>query len=840
MSRSAVWLLIIFLAAHLAAQTPDPSQSGGQADAGTTSDQKSNLHSDPFHLLPEPTANPDEREFLTPGADPQNRLGWPFLKHLAQDQKLFWTAPAHMSRRDAVTLVPFGAFTGALMAGDSWFARQVPDKPDQLGHSESISNYSVYSMVGASGSAFLLGYFTKNDHLRETGLLAGEAAANATGVDFVFKTITHRPRPVEGDGNGRFFQGGSSFPSEHAAIAWSMASVFAHEYPGPLTKLLAYGLASAVTVTRVTSKQHFASDAWVGSALGWYLGRQIYRSHHDTELGGAAWGPLLETDTQKERNPAYMASSYVALDSWIYPALERLASQRFVSQAYLGMRPWTRMQCAEMVQEAETDARYESGENQGLEEVVRSLHDEFGVELSRLEGAVPNAGLSLESIYTRVTGISGTPLRDGYHFGQTIVDDFGRPYGRGLNAITGASARAEAGPFAFYVRGEYQQAGSVPAFSQNAVNQIAIADFRLLNLSAAPAGFSIYNGTYDRFRLLEAAASLAIKNFQLTFGKQSLWLGPGDSGPLLFSNNAEPITMLRVDTISPYQIPLLSRLLGNGRSEYFLGQLSGHEWIYQPPTLYGPGTGRNPFIQGLKTGFKPTDNLEIGFGFSAVFGGPGLPFTWAEFLKSFYSHKANLAQNPGKRFSSFDFTYRIPKLRDRLSVFVDSLVVDEFSPIGSSRPSLDVGLVLAQVPKLSNTQLRVEGFKTDHPTALCCFPGSVYYDLRYVQGYTNYGNVLGSWIGRGGYGGDAAATHWFSPRTKVELGYRHQEVDREFLGGGRSNSGSVAADLNLKSGLTFSTFLQYERWNFPLLYPTPKSDFTGSFQISFTPRFSWH
>ena len=57
---------------------------------------------------------------------------------------------------------------------------------------------------------------------------------------------------------------------------------------------------------------------------------------------------------------------------------------------------------------------------------------------------------------------------------------------------------------------------------------------------------------------------------------------------------------------------------------------------------------------------------------------------------------------------------------------------------------------------------------------------------------------------------------------------------------GLDGGGSVAADLNLKSGLTFSTFLQYERWNFPLLYPTPKSDFTGSFQISFTPRLSWH
>ena len=47
-----------------------------------------------------------------------------------------------------------------------------------------------------------------------------------------------------------------------------------------------------------------------------------------------------------------------------------------------------------------------------------------------------NRAAQVESIYTRIEGISGKPLRDGYHFGQTNTNDFGRPYGEGLNAIT--------------------------------------------------------------------------------------------------------------------------------------------------------------------------------------------------------------------------------------------------------------------------------------------------------------------------------------------------------------------------------------------------------------------
>ena len=65
-----------------------------------------------------------------------------------------------------------------------------------------------------------------------------------------------------------------------------MASVIAHEYPGPLTKLFVYGLASAVSASRVTGKDHFPTDVIAGAAIGWFVGQHVYRAHHDAELGG--------------------------------------------------------------------------------------------------------------------------------------------------------------------------------------------------------------------------------------------------------------------------------------------------------------------------------------------------------------------------------------------------------------------------------------------------------------------------------------------------------------------------------------------------------------------------
>src|SRR5207244_5713305 len=96
-------------------------------------------------------------------------------------------------------------------------------------------------------------------------------------------------------------------------------------------------------------------------------------------------------------------------------------------------------------------------------ESTRSYSDlskELSDETNLLNGAY-NVGASLYSVYVRATNISGPPLRDGYHFGQTIINDYGRSYGHGFSSVDGLTAHAEAGPLALFVRREYQHAPSV-------------------------------------------------------------------------------------------------------------------------------------------------------------------------------------------------------------------------------------------------------------------------------------------------------------------------------------------------------------------------------------------
>src|SRR5262249_17463860 len=145
--------------------------------------------------------------------------------------------------------------------------------------------------------------------------------------------------------------------------------------------------------------------------------------------------------------------------------------------------------------------------------------------------------------------------------------------------------------------------------------------------------------------------------------------------------------------------------------EFFLGRQAGHRFEVDGSSLIGPdGVDPQPYLHGTKISFKPTENLELGFGYTAQFVGPGLPFTWSNFVRAFYAHTSG-TDNPGKRLSQFDFSYRIPGLRNWLTFYLDSLVVDEFSPIGSTRPFLNPGLYMPRVPKVPKLQIRAEGLK---------------------------------------------------------------------------------------------------------------------------------
>lgn len=818
------------------ARAQEPAQESG-APAATAApavtDSKGKAH-----LVPD-IAKP-QTDDSAGGRQGPVQLGTRFVK----DQKDIWTSPARLRFSDTEWLVPLGGFAAGLFATDRNFNRQISSNPTKLNHYNTLSNAGIAALAGASGGLWLASHITHNDHWRETGFLAGEAALNSMVVVEGLKYSLRRQRPFQGDGSGAFFQnGGTSFPSEHAAAAWSIAGVIAHEYPGPLTKLLAYGLASAVSFSRVRADKHFSSDVFIGGMIGDLIAQHVYSKHHDPNLGGAVWESISAKfrEQDKERSAANFGSPYVPLDSWVYPALDRLIALGYIHSAILGMRPWTRLECARLLDEIDDHGSDTTAGSVESGSLYRDLTGEFKPELTTLLGG-RNLNARIESVYTRTTEISGPPLTDGYHFGQTIINDYGRPYARGFSMVNGFSGWATAGPFVGYFRGEYQLAPGLLALPDSARQVIGQVD----DLPVPPA---LQRGAVHQFEILDAYVAMNWENWQFSFGRQSSWWGPDSGGPMLFSKNAEPINMFRIDRVSPFKLPSIFGWLGPMRVQFFLGQLSGHHFVFGEKTGLLGGWDQTvnpqPFIEGGKISLKPTQNLEFGISVTTVFAGQGIPFTTHNFIKSLFSiTNANpgSAADPGDRRSAVDFTYKIPGLRNWLTFYADGYTDDQFSPIAYADRSAWVGgLYMPQIPGIRKLDFRVEGIYTDNPLGGNLSRGFYYFNDRYRNGYTNGGNLIGSWIGREGQGAQVWSTYWLSPRNRIQLEFRHQKVSNQFIsGGGTLTNGGLNTEYWIGPSLGVSASVQYEKWNFPVLAPKAQTDITSSIQLTFRPHGGSH
>lgn len=570
--------------------------------------------------------------------------------------------------------------------------------------------------------------------------------------------------------------------------------------------------------------------------------------------------------------PATLDSPYVPVDSWIYPAIMRLYGLGYLDTVYLGMRPWTRSSIERMMEDV--SARISDAEDYGeatspealqiYNAIDRDLHPDMSGPCGVLQGHV-----RIESAYTAVRAISGTPLHDSFHLGQSIINDYGRPYENGLNNYTGLSGYASAGRFLVYARGEFQGAPSATGYSAGLASVLSAVDGIPLNpitgqtypQATIPLG-PIGTTTHGRF--LEAYVSTRFLNHEFSLGKQDDWLGPGLGGGFAYSNNAENFYSFRINRVEPLRIPGLSYFTGPFRYEFLVGGLHGHTLVPNP--LYpGPGqpnviTPGDPWIHLEKVSFRPTPNLEFGFERSAIWGGKGHgPITLHTFLHSFFSFASptngdKLGPNdPGARFGSFDFSWRLPFVRRYLTLYADGMVHDDVSPIDAPRrASWRPGLYLSHIPGIPKLDVRAEAVYTDPPIRTSRGGGFMYWETLQRNGYTNNGQIMGDWIGREGKGGQGWITWHLSGDESIQISARHQKVSKDFIpgsttdidpstgfyinGGTTLNDVTIQAVKRLRNDLEINGNFTYEHWKAPIYLPGQQTVTTTTVKLTWFPQ----
>lgn len=209
-------------------------------------------------------------------------------KAVVEDAGALLTSPLRMDRYDALKLGGAVAVVGGLIAVDNPINRFIQRNTTSGGVSafNKLDDWlGPVALAGINAGVVAAGLTTEefggSNKLKRTGLIGLEAEAFAVVAATALKVVTGRARPDANEGATHFrpFSGtNSSFPSNHAAASFAVATVFAERYPGPVA-WTAYTLAAAVSFGRLYTDKHWSSDVVAGALIGWGMGYFLSKRH---------------------------------------------------------------------------------------------------------------------------------------------------------------------------------------------------------------------------------------------------------------------------------------------------------------------------------------------------------------------------------------------------------------------------------------------------------------------------------------------------------------------------------------------------------------------------------
>ena len=241
------------------------------------------------------------------------KLNIDYFKSYLSDTKKTLASPLRWKKSDWLKATLIAGVTAGLYAYDQeitdWMQDNRSGASNKLSDiAESFGNKKV--ILPSLGAVYLYGHASQNTKLRRVSLLGLESFSLAGLFSQAIKFISHRHRPITGDGKNawdgpRFSTSNLSFPSGHATSAFAIATVIATEYKeNPYLPVLAYGISTLTALSRLHDNAHWASDVFLGSAIGYFTAKTILALHRDNKTKNI---PLLPRFNGKE---SHIAISY--------------------------------------------------------------------------------------------------------------------------------------------------------------------------------------------------------------------------------------------------------------------------------------------------------------------------------------------------------------------------------------------------------------------------------------------------------------------------------------------------------------------------------------------------
>ena len=233
------------------------------------------------------------------------------LENAGRDVLAIWTSPFDANPRDILVGLFYIGSAAAISPIDDdvdrWAVRHqnssLFDAVEPFRKGGAL--YTGGRFLPVIGALYVTGLITKKQSLRDAVIGCGVSwGANSPMRAAVYRLIgRERPDPTRGTSpppaaeagdqynfdvpnNGDW--GWNSFPGGHLANIVGCTSFLGHRFHMGVAEPLLYAFAGAVAVARTADRAHWTSDQWLGTVLGFAIGREIAHRQLKREAARAA------------------------------------------------------------------------------------------------------------------------------------------------------------------------------------------------------------------------------------------------------------------------------------------------------------------------------------------------------------------------------------------------------------------------------------------------------------------------------------------------------------------------------------------------------------------------
>jgi len=189
-------------------------------------------------------------------------------------------SPFHYNTKDAIIVGAVLTTTALLFTVDdetrTYAKKQTSSFNDNL---KDVGNFygNIYPAAVVGGGFYAYGLFAGNDNVRTTGRMVFESVAIAGLITTITKSLLGRHRPYTDDGSIKY-EGPTlnsdylSLPSGHSTVAFALSATLANRFHNTYLSIGLYSLAGITSLARIYDDKHWASDVFLGSAIGYFVG----------------------------------------------------------------------------------------------------------------------------------------------------------------------------------------------------------------------------------------------------------------------------------------------------------------------------------------------------------------------------------------------------------------------------------------------------------------------------------------------------------------------------------------------------------------------------------------